>query len=79
MMASGGYVIAVQNEGNKEYLENEKNCLLIENNDVSGGIKAINRILEDENLRNTLYINGLITAKKRDWSNIIEDIENFYD
>lgn len=79
MMASGGYVIAVQNEGNKEYLENEKNCLLIENNDVSGGIKAINRIMEDEKLRNTLYINGLITAKKRDWSNIIEDIENFYD
>ena len=65
MMATGGYCIVVQNEGNKEYLRNEENCLFYRLGDIESAVKTINRLINDDKLQDSLFKNGLITARKR--------------
>ena len=78
MMATGGFVVALQNDGNKEYLINEVNCLIYQKGNIDEGIKCIKRIVSDENLQERLYKNGLETAKQRDWNLIKEKIKEVY-
>ena len=79
MMATGGYCIVVPNEGNKEYLENEENCLFYKLGDINDAINCINRLISDNKLQDKLYVNGLKTAKKRDWNNFKEQIIALYE
>ena len=79
MMATGGYCIVVPNEGNKEYLKDGENCLFYKLGDINDAVKAINRLISDDNLQKLLYENGLKTAKKRDWENFKDRIINLYD
>ena len=58
-MATGGYVVALLNDGNKEYLEDGKNCLIYPNGDVEQAVQCIERIIYDSNLQNVLYTNGV--------------------
>ena len=78
MMATGGYVVAIPNGGNVEYLKHEGNCLLYKAGNIEEGVKAINRICKDEILRDKLYKNGIDTARRRDWSFLQNDILKFY-
>ena len=78
MMASGGTVVVVPNDGNKEYLRNEENCLLYPLGDLEAARAAILRICGDGKLREKLIENGLETARKRDWENIREEILKLY-
>ena len=78
MMATGGYCIVVPNGGNKEYLKDGENCLFYKLGDINSAIKNINRLIIDERLQNTLYENGLKTAKKRDWKNYKKQIISLY-
>ena len=50
MMGTSGYCIAVPNEGNKEYLKDEKNCLFYKLGEVNNAISCINRLISDINL-----------------------------
>lgn len=79
MMASGGFVVAVPNGGNAEYLEDEYNCLLYSAGDIEKAKEQIGRICSDDALRNNLYSNGLTTAKERQWGNIERDILKLYE
>ncbi len=79
MMATGGYVVAVPNEGNVEYLRHGENCLFYEQGDIAAAVEAIERICRDEALRHMLYVNGLRTAESRDWEKIKGDILNLYE
>ena len=79
MMATGGYCIVVQNEGNKEYLRNEENCLFYRLGDIDSAIKNINRLINDDKLQESLFKNGLITARNRDWKNYINQVIQLYD
>jgi len=78
MMATGGYAIVAPNDGNKEYLKHEENCLLYELGDINGAVNCINRLVSDEKLQEHLYINGLSTAQKRDWKNLKDQIISLY-
>jgi len=78
MMATGGYCIVAPNGGNKEYLKNEENCLFYKLGDISSAVNSIKRLISDEKLQNNLYKNGLLTAKKRDWKNIKNQIISVY-
>ncbi len=79
MMATGGYVIARSNDGNKEYLSDGYNCLLYDADKLETGDICIERIITDENLQNKLYKNGLITVTSRDWKLIKESIIGLYE
>lgn len=78
MMASGGYVVAVPNGGNAEYMQNEYNCLLYPAGNIEKAKEQIERLCVDEALRNILYINGIKTAKERQWKNIENNILQLY-
>ena len=79
MIATGGFCIVVPNGGNKEYLENYKNCIFYEQGNIKNAISSINRLISDEKLQEELYLNGLITAKNRDWNNFKKQIIDLYD
>ena len=51
MMASGGYVVAVPNGGNLEYLKDGENCILYPQGNLAEAKAAIERILTDAELR----------------------------
>ena len=78
MMASGGLVVAVQNDGNQEYLRNEENCLTYPLGDIQAGRNAILRLCQEEELCKKLKKNGLETAQKRDWSALESEILKLY-
>lgn len=78
MMATGGYVVAIQNEGNAEYLRNEDNCLLYQQGNLEMAVQAILRLSSDEKLRQKLYKGGLHTAMSRDWKGIKWEILEAY-
>lgn len=79
MMASGGYVVAIPNDGNREYLEDGKNCLFYSPGDLEGARGAIEKIRTRKELQDNLYENGRITAQKRNWHIIEEKILLLYD
>lgn len=78
MMATGGYAVVVPNDGNKEYLQDNENCLLYPLGETEKAIEAIYRICSDENLREELYEGGVQTAETRDWRKIKEEILRLY-
>ena len=79
MMASGGYVVAILNDGNAEYLRNRQNCLVYERGDLEAGVAAIEEIARDSSLRATLYEEGLRTAQERSWERISTSIVDAYE
>lgn len=78
MMSTGGFVVVVPNEGNLEYLQDGKNCLMYRQGDFSEGVEAIERICNDEALRQILLEGGLETAQLRDWTNLTQSILALY-
>ena len=78
MMASGGYVVLVQNDGNAEYVRDRNNCLIYERGDIEGAVNAVKELCDNTELQNTLYENGLKTAKERDWNNYKQKIIDLY-
>lgn len=78
MMATGGVCVVVPNEGNMEYLEDNKNCLFYEQGNVEEAIEKIEQIVKGKTLRDKLIKNGLETAKSRDWQKIEKEILNLY-
>ena len=78
MMATGGYVLAVPNGGNAEYLKDEYNCLLYTAGEIEEAKEQLNRIVADETLQQKLYENGRKTAESREWRNVEESIYDMY-
>ena len=79
MMATGGFCIVVPNEGNLEYLQNEKNCLFYKLGDINSAIEGIKRLINDKKLQQILHENGIKTAKKYNWKNLKSQIISLYD
>lgn len=78
MMATGGYVVAVPNGGNEEYLQNEYNCLFYRAGDIKQAKSQIERICGDRMLQSELFENGRRTAQLRNWSNVEAEILDLY-
>ena len=78
MMATGGYNAVILNDGNREYLRHGENCLTFESGDLKGAVSAIEQIVSDELLREKLRVNGIETARVRDWKLLEEKIYDLY-
>lgn len=78
MMATGGYVVAVPNGGNAEYLVDDYNCLLYKQGDLQQAVSCIEKIANDSTLREKLYQNGMTTVDEHKWLNIREAIIVLY-
>lgn len=78
MMATGGYVVAVPNEGNAEYLVDEQNCLLYPQGDIQEAVNQIERIVRDAGLRARLVAGGRKTADEHSWDYLRNSILALY-
>lgn len=78
MMSTGGYVVAIPNEGNREFLVDEENCLLFGQGDAQKAIECIERIASGATLRDHLRENGLATARARDWGHLEKQVLALY-
>ncbi len=78
MMATGGYVVAVPNEGNLEYLKDGKNCLLYEQGEIDVAVDKIEKIVSDVNLREILDEGAKNTVAGRDWKDIEGKVLDLY-
>ena len=67
-------MVAVPNGGDAEYLQDSHNCLLYESGNEDQGIACIERICNNENLREQLLSGAKETVAKRDWSSIRAEI-----
>lgn len=79
MMATGGYVVVVPNDGNAEYLYDGDNCLFYNQGDIDSALKAIERLILDDVLQQRLFENGRRTAESRDWNKAKTAILDLYD
>lgn len=78
MMATGGYVVAVPNEGNLEYLRDGENCLLYAQGDLEAAVEKIERLAGDAKLRKTLDEGAKKTVAGRDWKDIEGKVIDLY-
>ncbi|MGM9946516.1 glycosyltransferase [Floccifex sp.] len=78
MMATGGLVLALANEGNVEYLKHNENCLFYEKGNIQEALSCIEQMINNENLRLSLIEKGIQTAKNRDWNTIQDQVLNLY-
>ena len=78
MMATGGFVVAIENDGNREYLRHKENCLTYKEGDIGAGVAAVMQIIENTKLRKTLSSNGLQTAHSYQWRNVQKGILETY-
>ena len=78
MMATGGCVVAIPNVGNREYLKDEENCLFYKQGNISEAVEKIERIVNDNKLREKLAQNGRKTAEERDWGKIEKKVLELY-
>lgn len=78
MMATGGYVVAILNEGNREYLKDGVNCVCFEHGEIKKAREIIQSLFDDTTLCDKLYVNGRLTAEARDWHSINNRILRLY-
>jgi glycosyltransferase involved in cell wall biosynthesis len=78
-MATGCPVITTDSHGNRDFCFDEVNCLIVEQDDVEGLARAIERVMGDPALQESLRIAGLKTAKDYRWSVVMDQLEQFYD
>ncbi len=79
MMATGGICLVVPNEGNVEYLIDQKNCLFYEQGNVEDAVKKLNQLVTDKKQYDILVKEGLKTAKERDWKKLEKEILTLYE
>lgn len=77
-MAAGCPVICTDSHGNRDFCIENKNCLMVEQDDTEGLKEAITKIFNDTVLRQRLSAEGIKTAKKFRWPVIMDQSEKFY-
>lgn len=77
-MACGCPVISADNAGVREYGMDNSNLLIYEKNNISDLINKILKILDDDKLSKVLVDNGINTAKKYSWDEIVDNLLLYY-
>jgi O-antigen biosynthesis protein len=77
MMACGGTVVIGQVTGIDEYIVDQVNALVVPQGDVRAAHNALQRLIDDRRLRNSLIENGRNTAKQWRWDKTIDTLEDF--
>lgn len=79
MMACGaGAVVVGAVTGHDEYIVDGHNALVVPQGDVAAARAAVQRLLDDPELRASLVAAGLRTASQWPWEPTIETLERFY-
>ena len=78
MIATGGYVVAVPNGGNVEYLKDGENCLFYEQGDIEQAVAKIEKLVSDNELRKRLEKNAKKVVVERDWRKLEKEVLDLY-
>lgn len=74
-MACGCSVVVSKCTGYDEYIEHEKNALVVDMGDICEATKAVNRLLTNETLRKKLVQNGYETIKEWTWDRSLKYLD----
>jgi GT2 family glycosyltransferase len=77
-MATGAAVVCTDAHGNRDFCEDEVNCLMPAGN-ASAVREAIERLLADPGLRGRLGAAGIETARGYDFDSRVRQLERFYE
>lgn len=77
-MAAGCPVITTDSHGNRGFCFNGVNSLVVEQDDVAGLAKTINKLAKDSTLQERLRQEGLKTAKKYSWQVLFAQYSQFF-
>jgi glycosyltransferase involved in cell wall biosynthesis len=77
-MATGLPVVCTDAHGNRDYCRVGENCLMPAS-EPRALAAAIQRVLDDGDLRSRLAEGGLRTAREHDWSRKLDDLERFFE
>jgi len=72
-MACGGTVVMTANGGSVEYTKHMENCILVKPGDYKDLANKLDEILTTESLRESLRYGAIKTAKKYNWSDVVEN------
>ncbi|MDD5650285.1 MAG: glycosyltransferase [Candidatus Nanoarchaeia archaeon] len=75
-MACGCAVVISKCPGYDEYIEHDKNAIVVEKGDIAGASNAVKLLLSNVVLRNKLIKNGFETVKNWSWDKTLESLEN---
>lgn len=78
-MSSGTAVVSYSNGGVREYAEHERNALLVPIGAFEELIDAVRRVLSDQTLREAIVSEGLETADRYQWEDIMSNLESILD
>jgi len=78
MMACGGTVVVGRVTGYDEYIVEEENALVVDALDIEGARAAVQRLIDDDALRQRLIEAGAQTARNWDWESSVDTLETFY-
>lgn len=79
MMATGGIVVLVKNDGNAEYVKDGNNALYYSAGDIDDALAKIKSIAGNKELTHELAANGRIAAEDRAWGGIAQDVIRLYE
>ena len=77
-MSTGLPVVCTDAHGNRDFCRDGENCLMPEP-DAGAVATAIQRLLDDQELRARLTEGGLRTAREYDWTRKLDDLERFFE
>jgi len=77
-MACGCPVVTTNNKGVLEYAVHEENALISEVKNPEHISSTLKRLLTDKPLRDKIIQNGLITARKYSWDQIMKELLRYY-
>ena len=76
-MACGCALITTRVAGLIEYGLHEKNCLMVEVNDIGGMVENVKKIIDNEDLRKRIQKGGIETAKEYTWDKSAKRLIDF--
>jgi glycosyltransferase involved in cell wall biosynthesis len=77
-MSCGTLVVTTDCKGNRDYAENECNCLVVPPENPGAMANAIVRLFKESKLREELLAGGLTTAKVWTWKRVIDKFEEAF-
>lgn len=77
-MATGAPVVCTDMNGNRDFCEDEVNCLMVDHNPASVAA-GIERLMSDQSLRAKFAETGPATAARYSWDRRIDELEVYYE
>ena len=77
-MTCGAAIVTTNNGGNMDFIEDNKNALIIEKDNIYDIVQKVEKLLNDGDLRKSLVKNGVEVSARYSWNITIDKIEEYY-